>query len=315
MERLWGIFFIRNIWILFSLFILSSCTLVVPRLMRFEKNIDLRKEKGTILEYKNIPKGMYQKPFIIPFHDYLFEMSDGKVDVDAVNTYSVGSYAPVKDCPTSIQYSHMLSPTCKLVNSWWGIYLIYDDDKGKGASFMLNNPKGPKDDLENLKTEAIQTVPMLDQKLITWSTHENQKDYPWEAFQKDFYFKQHGELKPAIITDSKLQKWKKIYGEFETIAALTDTKKSNMHYLTSIRAYIGLPTEEIYKQVDPWYPFILKGEVLTRYFPCKKNPFWAIVYYNGSEFSLKDGKKIDSWEKVKAEFERTFFATKLECEM
>ncbi|NUM41825.1 MAG: hypothetical protein HUU45_09375, partial [Leptospiraceae bacterium] len=72
-----------------------GCTLVMPRLMRVEKNIDLKEERGTILEYKNIPKGMYAKPFIIPFHDYLMEMSDGKIDIDAVNTYTVGNYENV----------------------------------------------------------------------------------------------------------------------------------------------------------------------------------------------------------------------------
>ncbi|MBE7411087.1 MAG: hypothetical protein HS129_03325 [Leptospiraceae bacterium] len=273
----------------------------------------MKEERGTILEYKNIPKGMYAKPFIIPFHDYLMEMSDGKIDIDAVNTYTVGNYENVKGCPLTIKYSHMISPNCKFVNSWWGIYLIYDDPAGKGANFILKNPKGQKDALDNLKIESIQTVPMLDQKLITWSSHENQKDYPWEVFQKDFIFKQKGEFQEADISDLKLRKWKKIYGEFETNSALTDTKKTDMHYTTSIRAYIGLPDESVYKYVEPWYPFVLKGEVVTRYFSCKKNSFWAIVYYNGSEFINKEGKKIDTWRDVQSEFQKSFYSLKLDC--
>ncbi|TGK39208.1 hypothetical protein EHQ12_00685 [Leptospira gomenensis] len=296
-----------------AMFLIGYCTVLVPKLLRMEKNIDLKKEKGTVLEYKNIPKGMYTKPFIIPFSEYLSEMSDGKVDVDAVNSYTVGGYSPVPGCKKTLKYSHMLDPKCRLVNSWWGVYLIYDDSAGKGAAFMLQNPSGSKSDLNNLNRESIQTVPMLDQKLITWSSHEGQKDYTWKDFENEFVFQRIGELESSDFRDLQKREWLRLSGNFKTLAALTDTKKTDMHYLSSIRAYVGLPDEEVYKQVDPWYSFTLKGEVLTRYFPCGKNPFWAIVYYNGSKLNTKDGTAVDTWPEIEGEFRKSLLSLKLEC--
>ncbi|XDD49706.1 hypothetical protein AB3N59_15130 [Leptospira sp. WS92.C1] len=304
---------IRGTVLFVLLFSVAQCTVLVPKLLRLEKNIDLKKEKGTILEYKNVPKGMYDKPFIIPFSEYLSEMSDKKVNVDAVNSYTVGGYRPIGGCKNSLKYSHMLDPKCKLVNSWWGVYLIYDDAEGRGSKFMLKDPSGSKEDLSNLNPDGIQTVPMLDQKLITWSSHEGQKDYTWKDFENDFVFQLIGSLNSSYFRDLKMREWLQLSGEFKTVAALTDTKKTDMHYLSSIRAYVGLPDEDVYKQVDPWYPFVLKGEVLTRYFPCKKNPFWALVYYNGSKLDTKDGVKVDTWPQVEAEFKKSVLSLKLEC--
>jgi len=233
-----------------------------------------------------------------------------------VNTYTSGNYdsAP-PNCKGKDSYSNFLDPRCKFVNAWFGVYLVFDDSAGKGRKFMLTDPAASPKEFDNFNTDSIALIPELDQKLIVWSTHENQEGYTWDMFQKEFFFKRKSEIVKEKITDRQNRYWLKLTGEFETMAALTDTAKTQMGLTDSLRAYIGLPTPGVYKQVDPWYTFRLKGSLATAYYACETNPFWAIVYYNGSAFKTKTGIDVDTMAQsdIEQEFLRMMDGLHLKC--
>ncbi|MBI3396111.1 MAG: hypothetical protein HY042_09780 [Spirochaetia bacterium] len=288
--------------------------MLVPQFLKLERNLDL-KAYGIDMNYVYVADGMYRSPFIIPFTKYLFDMSSAEVDIEAVNTYTVGSYDPAPGCGFKGEYSNMLNPKCKLANAWWGVYFVFDDVDGRGARFFLKDVKADHGNPENFNYESVKMVPMLDQKLIVWSTHEGQAGYSWQDFLKEFQFSDAGTPVEEEVKDGSGRAWKRYTGVFKTIAALTDTRKTNMGITSSIRAYVGLPTDRIYAHVDPWYPFTLKGAVNVRYFSCGSHKYWALVYYNASVLSMKDGKSVDYWVEsdVRAEFEKMFQSLHLEC--
>lgn len=80
------------------------------------------------------------------------------------------------------------------------------------------------------------------------------------------------------------------------MAALTDAGITNMGLFTSIRSYVGLPDDDVYRMVDPWHPIDINGSIFARYFQCENVNFWAVVYYNGSTFTTKMGKLINTWK-------------------
>lgn len=306
--------------LLATLLILVSCKSIIPFLL-VEENYDLKEKKGILLEYSYVTPGMYKKPFIIEFGKYIQTISNGKVDLESVNSYTVGNYDSVKakakigDCKGGQKYSNFLDPDCKLVNSWYGVYFIFDDPQGKAKNFMLSDPSANPGDLNNLKEDSIKMIPELDQKLITWSTHEKQEKYYWEDFDKDFYFKQLGEIKKSEVKDKKDRKWLKMTGNFETISAFTDVKQTKMSSFNSIKAMVGVPTTELYDKVVPWYAFQIVGTTYTRYVNCGTNSFWAIVYYNGSELQSNNGLKVNysNTTDIENEFKKMFDSMKLEC--
>jgi hypothetical protein len=140
----------------------------------------------------------------------------------------------------------------------------------------------------------------LDQKIISWSSHQNQAGYGWENFLADFHFTPRAGTHLAVetITDRQGRAWRRLTGQFDTTSALTDTKLTDMQLFSSIRNYTGLPTKEVYEQVDPWHPIVITGSIAAHYFACAPTPFWAVAYYNGSAFTTKQGKKVDTWEQT-----------------
>lgn len=291
--------------IVFSLVIfLVSCK---PADLARIKNVNL-KNKGIELRYNNVAKGLYKKPFIIDFGNVLKKMSDGKVDVQAINSFTVG------DNERSSKYTNMLDPLSKFKDSWFGVYFIIDDEEKKGRKFMLKDPKGDPASLENISDDAMLMIPSLDQKLIVYYTHQNQKNYKWKDFDKEFYFDVF-EKKYEKIKDKENREWKKLTGFSNTIAALTDIEKTKMRIISSIRVYVGLPNAEIYNFVDPWHKITIKGCVLSRYFSCSKIKFWAILYYNGSAFKNNKGEMIDNWENtdIKSVFEKMIDEITIGC--
>ena len=48
--------------------------------------------KGITLEYGYIAQGLRQSPFILPFSHSISKFSRGALDLDVINTYTVGSY-------------------------------------------------------------------------------------------------------------------------------------------------------------------------------------------------------------------------------
>ncbi|HYO65042.1 MAG TPA: hypothetical protein VEU33_03080 [Archangium sp.] len=305
----------RHLLLLPVLVLLCGCNLLAPRFARWTQNVDLKKERGIHLEYRYVPRGLYSKVFRIPFSDYLKEMSNGQLQLDAINTYTVGSYKQSPTCKHKLEYSNFIDPECRFVNAWFGVYLIFDDTDGRGRGFMLKDAKADPTNPDNFRPESIRQVPELDQKLIVYSTHEGQRNYGWEDFEKDFRFVEVSAPQLEQVTDAQGRIWLKQTGAYETIAALTDTKKTKMELFSSIRVYTGLPTEEVYRQVDPWYPMVIKGSVLARYFDCPRSRFWALAYYNGSAFTRKDGTQVDTYADpgLVAEYERAFQQIELEC--
>jgi hypothetical protein len=287
-------------------------------LVRILEGYDLRRHRAINLNFGFIPKGLYQKPFVIDFSKFLKDMSKGAIDLDAVNAYTVGDYAHIDDnLRRSSRYSNFLDPRCRFKDSWFGVYFIFDDAQGRGRRFVLQDPNGPPDDFGNMKPDALSMVPSMDQKLIVFSTHDGQKGYSMEQFEREFYFrlKPGTEMTAEPVVDGVGRSWVKVSATYESISALTDTRKTNMGMLSSLRCYIGLPTDDVYALVDPWHAFDLPGCVMVRYFARATNSFWAMAYYNGSTFVRKDGFHFDPWRQtdLRSLMEQMFLRLELNC--
>ena len=290
---------------------IMSCS--VADLVRLVRNVDMEK-KGVHVNLSWTPSGMYDKPFKIQFDDLLKEISDGAVDIRSYNIYTVGNYD--KQSPAAIQgVTNFIDPTSRFKDAWFGLYVIIDDRAGR--KFMLSNVQGDPGDPANLKEQSLLALPEMDQKIIVWSTHENQDKYSWADFKKEFYFhlKDGTELKKEVITDARGRSWYRIAGAFSTIAALTDTDKTGMGLFTSIRSYVGLPNDTVYRLVAPWHPIVINGIICARYFQCERVNFWAVVYYNGTSFVTRPGKRVNTWEDtdLRKTFERMFDNLEIGC--
>jgi hypothetical protein len=282
--------------LLLSFFI--SCSDSAADIARLVRNVNLEK-LGVHLKLNDVPGGMYEKPFMIKFDTMLRDISEGAVMVKAYNIYTVGNHDKVA-APSIKEASNFLDPTSKFKDAWFGVYIILDDGVGTGRRFMLRDRNGRPDDLANLNDRSLLLLPELDQKIISWSSHQNQAGYGWENFLADFHFAPRAGTTLAVetITDRKGRTWRRLTGQFDTTAALTDTRLTDMQLFSSIRNYTGLPTQEVYKQVEPWHPIIITGSIAARYFACAGTPFWAVAYYNGSAFTTKQGKNVNTWEQT-----------------
>jgi len=286
---------VRSITIILTIFAAIHTSCSTDTTVRLFRNVNLE-NMGIHLKLNNVPKGLHDEPFVIKFSNILYNFSDGAVDVTAYNAFTVGNRE--KTSPQSIEsVSNFLDPFSKFKDTWFGVYILIDDLRGKGKKFILNKPDGSPDEEINLNVQSLLTLTAIDQKLITWSTHQNQKDYGWNDFEREFYFhiRKGTGIKQESVSDRRGRKWYKYSGEYETIAALTDIEKTDMSLFSSIRAYMGLPDTEVYKSVNPWHPLVIKGSICVRYFNCSNVKFWAVVYYNGSAFKNKNGMQIDTW--------------------
>ncbi len=295
------------------LLLFVSCS--AADLARFVRNVNLEK-LGVHVRLAGVPAGIYEKPFMIKFDSMLSDISDGVVMIRAYNVYTVGSYEKVAD-PCIQNVTNFIDPTSKFKDAWFGVYIILDDEKGLGRRFMLADPGGDPADLANLNDRSLLMLPELDQKIILWSSHQNQDGYTWEKFSADFRFtrREGSELKIETIFDRRGRSWRRLTGDFDTRSALTDTALTDMKLFSSIRNYVGLPTEEVYKQVDPWHPIVITGSIAARYFACSGAPFWAVAYYNGSAYTTKQGKQISTWSQtdVRLVLEKMFDDLEIDC--
>jgi hypothetical protein len=295
--------------------ILFHRTDVASFLIRSFANYDLGK-KGILLEYGYVAPGLHKSPFILPFTGSLQRFSLGRIDLDVINSFTVGNYE--KDPRSRLRsVSNFLDPTSKFKDSWFGVYIILDDPLGRGKRFILNDPAGPPGDLSNLKRQSLLELPRIDQMIVVHSTHQNQKVFDSIKFLAEFPFKkiENPRERVEIIKDKNGSTWLEITSQYSTVSALTDTFKTDMHELYSIKAYVGLPDKEVYDLADPWHKIIIKGSLLARYFPCAARGFWAVVYFNGSSFTDKKGMPHDPWEKsdIKIEFEKMFQSLRIGC--
>jgi len=294
---------------------LFHLTDVASLLIRSFANYDLRK-KGILLEYGYVAPGLHKRPFILPFTGSLQRFSLDTIDLDVINTYTVGNYD--KDPQSRLSsVSNFLDPTSKFKDSWFGVYIIIDDPLGRGKRFILNNPVGSPGDLSNLKQKSLLKLPRIDQMIVVHSTHQNQKGLDFIKYIADFPFKkiENPKERVEIIKDKSGSMWLELTSRYSTVSALTDTSKADMHELYSIKAYVGLPNKEVYELTDPWHKIIIKGSLLARYFPCGARGFWAVVYFNGSSFIDKKGVPHDPWETsdIKSQFEKMFQSLRIGC--
>ncbi len=295
--------------------ILFHRTDVASFLIRSFGNYDLGK-KGILLEYGYVSPGLHKRPFILFFSGSLQRFSLGKIDLDVVNTYTVGNYD--KDPQSRLaSVSNFLDPTSKFKDSWFGAYIILDDLPGRGKGFILNDPAGPPGDLTNLKQKSLLELPRIDQMIVVHSTHQNQKGFDFIKFFTEFPFEKikSPEDRVEIIRDKNGSMWLKISSHYSTVSALTDISKTDMHELYSIKAYVGLPDKDVYDLTEPWHRITIKGALFARYFPCGERGFWAVVYFNGSSFTDKKGVFHDNWETsdIKNEFQKMFQGLRIGC--
>ena len=273
-------------------------------------------DRGIRLQYDYISPGLRSEPFIFPFDHSIRKFSRGRIALDVVNTYTVGSYR--KDRGARIaSVSNFYDPTSRFKDSWFGVFIIFDDPPGRAKNYMLKDPAGDPAAIENLNPEALIELPRLDQMVVVHTTHQKQKGYRFNRFLRDFPFRQHGDNGPAVSTtrDAMDRTWLTINSAYETVSGLTDVSQTDMNLLTSIRAFVGLPSDRVYEHIDPWHAILIKGTMHARYFPCEHESFWAVVYYNGTAFTTKQGLHIDTWENsdIKQEFKKMFLNLEIGC--
>ncbi len=276
----------KYIFSLLAVIIITGCSSKFWSEIAYFTGVDLE-DYGISLVYNNIPEGLKERYYAIDFGPFLKDISEDSINIEALNTFTMGSYREGSD------YTHLVDPTSKFKDTWFGVYIIFDDSLGKGSAFMLDNSDAQRENLEHIQSTSMTTLPKMDQKFLVWSTHQNQDGYDFDSFRSEFYFNVDGDLQESIVTDSLKRNWKRVSGSFNTIAALTDTKITDMEALKSIRVFTGIPSEEVYAQVKPWHPITIHGIVYSRYFDGKK-PFWAVVYLNGTEFTTNGGVHINT---------------------
>jgi hypothetical protein len=161
-----------------------NCADVSSFLIRSFGNFDLKK-KGILIEYAYVAPGLHQRPFIIPFTETLRKFSLGRLDLDVINTYTVGNYDkdPRSRIPSA---SNFLDPTSKFKDSWFGVYLIFDDPEGRAKKFLLKNPMASPADPSNFKGESLLELPRIDQMIVVNSTHQNEEGYNYSKFIASF---------------------------------------------------------------------------------------------------------------------------------
>ena len=173
-----------RIWICAAMIAAVSCT--AADVTRTVKNVNLGR-KGIHLRMRFVPEGMHREPFVIQFSEYLHKISGGKVVVDAYNVYTVGDFRKV-EADTLPGVSNFLDPNSKFKDAWFGVYLILDDDRTYGRRFMLRDPRGRPDAIENISDDAVLLLPALDQKIIVWSSHHGHEGYTMDNLEKEFHF-------------------------------------------------------------------------------------------------------------------------------
>jgi len=304
---------IKKVPLIMLLLIFVSCS--AADLARLVRNVDLKK-LGIHVRLAGVPAGIYEKPFMIKFDTMLRDISDGTVMIRAYNVYTVGSYEKVSS-PCLQDVTNFIDPTSRFKDAWFGVYIILDDENGLGRRFMLANPAADPAYLANLNDRSLLMLPELDQKIILWSSHQNQDGYTWEKFSAEFSFARHegSPLKVETISDRSGRLWRRLTGDFDTRSALTDTSLTDMKLFSSIRNYVGLPTKEVYNLVDTWHPIVITGSIAARYFACAGTPFWAVAYYNGSAFTTKQGRRVSTWDQtdLRKELEKMFNDLEIDC--
>ncbi len=220
---------------------------------------------GIFLKLKYIPIELYQDPIVMNLSKALRKTSNGRVDINCLIAFTVGG---VNKKQNACFYDYK----SKFKDSWFSVYFVMNDKKGK--KFMLKN--------NNLNFNKIIDIPILDQKIIVTSLNKN------------IIFKaKKRKIKYTEIKDQQNRKWKKIEGEFNTISALPDKKAR----IKSIKLYLGKPEKKIYNEIEPFHDVILSGTLLVR----RYRRFWAIVVFNGSKFTTKSGRKVDTFKQTNLE--------------
>jgi hypothetical protein len=285
----------------------------VPNIVRLAIGVNLKKH-GILFKMKNISKGLYSKPFSIEFGTLLKDFSNSKVDIEAVNTYTLGNFKKLKPVNKRLKFvSNLLDPESKFKDSWFGCYIIFDDEEGKGRKYLLKDPDGNPDSYDNIKSESMLYLTELDQKLVTWSSHDGQKGYTRDIHDNTFFFNQTGEINTGTVKDKENREWFKVDGSFKTYSLLPDIDKTDMSLFESNRCYSGLPNRHVYKYVSPWHNITFHGSNIYRYFRGSEVCFWANVYYGGVEYQYKDGTKINNWKNT--DISRLFYDMFLSLEI
>ncbi len=302
-------------FIILTLSLFATVTFELADIVRLV-NVNLEK-KGIQLSYGYVPCGLQKKPFIIQFRKLLRKYSLKQINVDAINTFIMGNYDKCGKTSPFPDVTNMLDPFNTFKDAWFGVYFIFDDTSNQGKKFMLKDTTAPPHELTNINIKSLIKLTELDQMMVVYSTNQGNKQFYAFHFMRNFPFIPLSEDKPksSIFTDKQKRKWVTIYGEYETIAALTNIKITNMRRFKSVRAYFGIPVSHIYTYVDPWHKIILKGKIFARYFNCTQNRFWAIVYFNSSSFQRKDGRYIDNWKDsgIQKEFYQMLNHLQIKC--
>lgn len=275
---------------------------VIPNVIRAAKGTDPLKEFVSV-KYPYLNCELYKKPFIIDFSDYLKKF--GNIDVEAINSYTVGM--PVKKEGTWC--CGFYNPLSDFKESWFGAYIVFDDDAGKGKKFMLNDPAGSPEKLDNISTKAMAALTETDQRLVFFSSHNNNA----EPLKRDFVFTPGKEKGTTVEKEGA--SWKSLEVSFATKSVMPDFKTAPMGLFSTIRGYCAIPDPETVPELTPWHDTTMHGQFYSRYVKGKQGrSFWIVVYCCGTEFSLKDGSEINTWTpKLQELYRQMFMELKIEA--
>jgi hypothetical protein len=180
-------------------------------------------------------------------------------------------------------------------DSWFGCYVIFDDKKGHGRNFMLVDSAGSVDDITNIRVESMCALTEIDQKLVYYSSHTGDTTYTVEQCNRDFYFEILDTPVISAVQHKDGREWKKIEASARTLSAFPAESTSPMKILSSIRSYCALPSSDYYETVSPWHEITVHGELYATYIENGAHSFWAVAYFNGSEFTLRNGETVNTW--------------------
>ncbi len=275
---------------------------VIPNVIRAAKGTDPEKEFVSI-KYPYLNCELYRKPFIIDFSGYLKQF--GNIDVDAINSYTVGQ--PVKK--DGLWTCGFYNPMSEFKEAWFGAYVVFDDDKGRGRKFMLDNADGTPDELDNISTKAMSKLTETDQRLVFYSSHNNNS----KPLKEGFFFTPGEESVTTVEKDGI--SWKSLQVSFETKSTTPNFKTAPMGLFSTIRGYCAIPDKETVPNLTPWHDTTMHGQFYSRYVKGEHGrSFWIVVYSCGTEFKLTDGTMINTWTpKLKELFHQMFMELKIEA--
>lgn len=109
------------------------------------------------------------------------------------------------------------------------------------------------------------------------------------------------------VAGPKGDAWKQMDAVMPARSALPDQRKADLDTMFSFHLHTGVPDEQVLSVVEPWHPLEIPGRLYIRHIETAQTGVFALVFFNGSRFTARDGTVTDTWnEKLIQAYERMF---------